>query len=355
MTSSIPSLVSASNRLFAAIPAAADRLAALTRVRDLVATLPPPEPTPDVSSEVVALLSSRRRSSFRTIRFAALIVSGLAAAALLMIVVHAARRPHADPELALAAQPDRPLRHPLPLVPLVATGARAVRPALARLSPEAAIRADVLAAEIRDRDNRGALDSLLRHDGIRVVDVLVDQIGPSTLDILDDVVRTTSRVKPNHARVHVVQGVEIDPAKPGRVYAYVLVMDEHEYAKFRRKLDDRFPASTTEPEPVSRGAMASLSKVGRVEFFRDTPPSGTLTRPPADLLPEVAIQVPKREGRDEVFIAPDGKTMRPRESSTRPTMPEEKSTVTATLGSPPKPSQALVYVVWLATRDRPRG
>ena len=99
-------------------------------------------------------------------------------------------------------------------------------------------------------------------------------------------------------------------------------MDEHEYAKFRAKLDDRFPESASEPARMSKDLLASLPKVGRVELFRDTLPAGTLMHPPANFVPELGIRVPKQQGGDEVFINPRGiavrRATRPRRSTAGP-------------------------------------
>lgn len=332
-------------------PAAADRLAVLTRVRDLVATLPP-VPAPDVSGEVVSILASRRRSAFRTIRFAGAVASTLAAAAFLMMISGPTQP---SGRLAVAPASDRIKPRPSPVAPTPpAIVAHPTRPTPARPTFDAAIREDVLTAEIRRRDDRAGLDNLVRQTDAQVIDVLVDEVGPASVGALDDIVRTTSRFRPNHARVQVVQGIEIDPSRPGRACVYVLVMDEHEYAKFRRKLDDRFPESASKPASIARDSVASLSKVGQVEFFRDALPAGTLTDPPADLSPEVAIRSPSRDAGEERFIPPGGRPLRPGQPKSLPdhsgklpgvAKPTEKA----------KESSRLVYVVWLSPRDRPRG
>ena len=192
-------------------PSAADRLAVLGRVRDLVAALPAPESCPDVSGEVVARLALRRRSSFRTAKYAAAIFSGLAAAAVLLMLrapglsagrpasarsrpeareisACPARRAAADARAATFADPRSTLRSP--------TRSWRPRSAIATTGP--------------------AWKGLLRQGGVRVVDLLVDEFGPASLGVLDDMVRTTSRIRPDHAKIHVVQGVEVDPSRPGR-------------------------------------------------------------------------------------------------------------------------------------------
>lgn len=335
-------------------PAASHRLAVLSRVRDLVATLPPPDTTPDVSGEVVALLASRRRSSFRTIRFATAILTGLAAAAVLMLMSGPPKRPSAGPEMAREPGRIKPRQTPF-APPSPAIVARPIRPTPGRLTLDVAIREDVLAAEIRQRDDLAGLDGLVRQTDAQVIEVLVDEVGPASLGALDDIVRTTSRFKPNHARVHVVQGIQIDPARPGRACAYVLVMDEHEYAKFRRKLDDRFPESATQPAPITQDSLASLSKLGQVEFFRDTLPAGTLKNPPTELSPEVAIRSPKRDAGDEQFLTPGGKPVRPGQPKPQSNPPDKKAEVAAKPIENAKESSRRVYVVWLSPRDRPRS
>ena len=334
-------------------PAASDRLAVLTRVRDLVATLPP-ERAPDVSGEVVAILAARRRSSFRTLRFAAVVVSGLAAAALLMLIGGPPKQPSGGPAVADTPNPIQPRRSPV-TPPRPAIVARPIQQTPARPTFDTAIREDVLVAEIRQRDNRAGLDGLVRQIDAQVIDVLVDEVGPASLGALDDIVRSTSRFKPNHARVHVVQGIEIDPARPGRACVYVLVMDAHEYAKFRRKLDDRFPESASKPAPIARDSVASLSKVGQVEFFREILPAGTLMDPPLDVSPEVAIRSPMRDAGNEQFIPPGGKPLRPGQPKAKSDLSDKPPGVAAKLAENAMESSRLVYIVWLSPRDRPRG
>jgi hypothetical protein len=337
-------------------PKVAERLAVLGRVRDLVAALPPPEPVPDLSGEVVAFLQTRRRSSFRAAGYAAAMISGLAAAAILIMLRTPTHGPVGDRLATRLPEVRKALPAP-PAPPRRAIVSRPIPPTL-----DMAIREDVLAAEIRERDDRSGLADLLKQDEVRVVDLLVDEVGPASLEALDSVVKSTSRIEHRHARIHVVQGVEIDPSRPGRACAYVLVMDEHEYAKFRKKIDDRFPGSASKPAPMPRDSVASLAKVGRMEFFRDGLPTGTLTRPPAEVLSEVASRAPKREGGDEVFITPRGEFVRPRDFPGKgggltnvPVAPEEKRAPGALAAGPPNERLPLVYVLWVSARDRPRG
>lgn len=332
-------------------PVAADRLAVLTRVRDLVASLPS-EQGPDVSGEVVAILASRRRSSFRTVRFAAAVFTGLAAAALLLLVGGPPRQPVGGRKMAQGPEPLKPSRSPIvPPRPAIVAGPTRQIPTGPSL--DAAIREDVLVAEIRQREDRAGLDGLLSQTGAQVIDVLVDEVGPASISALDDIVRNTSRFKPDHARVRVVQGIRVDPARPGRACVYVLVMDEHEYAKFRRKLDDRFPKSASQPSSIGRDSLASLAKVGEVEFFRDTLPAGTLTDPPTDLAPEVAIRSPGRDAGDEQFVTPGGKTIRPGQPGDRVHVAQQQLGAAKPIENAKGPSRR-VYVVWVSPRDRPR-
>jgi hypothetical protein len=188
------------------------------------------------------------------------------------------------------------------------------------------------------------------------MDVVVDELDSPRLDALDALVETTPRMRPPFARLRVVQGVEMDPSRPGRAVVYVMVMDGHEYAQFRRSVGRTFPDAQVGAAAKLPQAEATLAGLGSMDFVRKVDPAGTLTPPPLDPLISVARRAQPREGQGEAIVSADGKVLHSGGDLARPPAPARAEISTGGLHRPREEADDAsirrVYVVWVSPRDR---
>ncbi|MDB5350284.1 MAG: hypothetical protein JWN86_1531 [Planctomycetota bacterium] len=347
-------------------PVVANRLAALARVRDLVATLSSPVLSEDVSGAVLLALARRhetRRTAWRRAGVVtAMVVPGLAAAAALLLMFGLGKQASA---LKMPPRQPQPLAKVLPSPPHPPRPVTAPRPTPALARVAVAIPPVLLTRETKARDDRETLTRMLGRDDVRFISVTVDTFGPSSLDDMDEAIRFSNFREPLHARVRIVQNIVIDPNRPGPGCAYALVMDESEHRLFRSNLDARFPDSVHESPAPSRETLARLSTAGHVEIFRGQA-RATLMDPPPDAADDIAVRHPREILQGQVVVDTN-----PRASKTSP-MPLPrvvKSPMVVASGAPalPKPasppaparvprgdSSSTLYVVWLSAREKPR-
>jgi len=339
-------------------PVVAGRLASLARVRDLVATLSTPALAVDVSGSVRLVLARRRDAKRASWRRAALAMEavgpGLAAAVvLLMVVVRQPVKPaegRSGPPIRVARAlvappaPPRPLARPRPS-PSLARGAVAIRP-------------EVLAEETRAKDAAETLTNLLGRGDVHLISVTVDVFGPSSLETMDDAIRSSNFREPRHARIRIVQNITIDPKRSGPGCAYALVMDEAEHRVFQANLESRFGDSVAESAPPSPRTLALLPTAGRVEIFR-VQPRATLMDPPAGAAEDVAVRHPPQILQDQVIVDMNARPAPPVGPRPRPLEGTPPVAAKADVAkAAPVPARAAnadpptsVYVVWLSGRE----
>ena len=332
-------------------PAVAARFTTLGRVRDLVATLSAPEAFPDVSGEVLAIVFAQRRTTWRNWKFAGSIAAGLAAAALLLFWNFGTgpRKHEIGPNLAKSDTPRPRLVLPLPMN-------MALAPQAVPLSMQALpIRQNVLKAEVQARDSRLELVSLLKQGEVRLINVIVDDLGPASLKLVDAAIDDTSRVRPKHAKVHVVQGMEIDPAHPGKACVYVLLMDEFEYGRFREQLQARLPDSMSKPVAAPVTALDNLATIGRIEILDRKVPASTLK--PPDLL-FIARRPHKFEQSKQKILGSQEGEGQPLDLGQAGSLKEKDAPDRLGIAAKPtrtsESSTRAVFVVWVSPRDRTR-
>jgi hypothetical protein len=240
----------------------------------------------------------------------------------------------------------------LPAPPRLLLATRTV-PSAPAIGP---LRDDVLKAETQTRDIRASLASLLQQGDegeARLVNVVVDDLGPASLGLVDEAIDGTPRVRPKHAKIHVVQGVEIDRKHPGKACVYVLVMDEFEYAGFRRRLDERLPGSTTDPVAAPVHTLASLPSVGRIEIYDTKKPAGTLMPPDIPGNGRLALRPSKVEEQRGSIIDPrSGQPQVVEVTPAKPADPDPKDSVKVA-NKPGTPTRS-VFLVVVTPRDRSR-
>lgn len=338
------------------------------RVRDLIANLPRPEPDRDFSATILEAISRTGRSSRERRRrlLVGLTVGACLAASLLLVATRFGRasRP-SSPRLDVAEASRRPVDLPRPLP---TPGTRPARPTPGVLPVDVAILPSVLAVEEKARDDRGRLRTLLGRGEARQIVVVVDALGPATLDALDDAIRQSNRRVPEHARILLVQDVAIGPDGPGVVYA--LAMDEVEHDLFRRKLEERFPKALSESGPPAANLLVSLGSIGRIEI-REGEPRSTLMDPPHDLDVNLGIRQPKLiDARDRIvdrdgrIIADNHAKDSSRSGTGTPPLDGPRGFRAGDVQGPPlaRPRPPIagdppiaVYLVWLRERGPRRG
>jgi hypothetical protein len=281
-------------------PAVADRLAALARVRDLVATLSPPTLAIDVSG-AVQLSLIRRQAPLRAHRkptrvLIAVLAPVLAAAAVVLLLispghpVEKAQGRRVAPSVVALVPPPAPPRPAFSSrpIPRVAQSSVAIRPA-------------VLAEETKAKHDREILTSMLGRGDVRLIEVTLDSFGPSSLKSMDEVILSSNFKEAHYARVRMVQEIVIDPKKRNPGFAYTLVMDEKEHRLFRANLDRKFPGSVTDATPPPAETLALLPTVGRVEIFEGEA-RATLLDPPAGTEDNIAARRPRQTIDDQVIV-----------------------------------------------------
>ena len=327
-------------------PAISDRLQALARTRDLVATLSSPGPVDDVSGEVLATLSERaevRRRSWRRSTIAASALVPAMAASLLVVF----GRPPAPAKVDPGGHPQESLvmaARPSPASPSRPGLRPSAKPSAMVLAPGRAIDPSALAREMRAIRDQDDYNALVRAGELRRIDVTVDRYGPSTEDSLETAIRTTNFHEPRHARFRLVQDVKFGPDSPSPSCALVVVMDQYEHENFRKHLEELFPNSVSEAgdRPTS-DTLRSLAEVGRMEILI-TEPRGTLMPPPADAPKEVAVRLPKLgERREEIVNRRSGEVVA---ATARPPRPAAPAAVRRPSGEP----RPAVYVVVVTGR-----
>lgn len=330
--------------------AMSERMEDLRLSRDAVSSLRKEGIGIDQSTLILARI--RRRRALRMRLVAAATVGTSIAASWLLILAVGGRGVTPDPirRPEIAAGSPAPRKRPAPIPMGIVSNRRMSRPAAAIPITDAAIRPPVLAKELRDREDRSALRSLLAEGQTRRVDVVVDEFERS-LKVVDGIVGASPRTRPDHAKVHLVQSVQSGDAS--RSCVYVLVMDEHEYKEFRQTLDDRFPEAVSDSTEAKGEAVAALGSVGRIEVLTGGVPSGVLMPPPSDAAKNIAKKAHPDDPGSEVLIDPKGNIIpRSRSKSDVPTHAAKGTDKPADGDRPPTRS---VYLVWVLPRERGRG
>ena len=328
---------------------ATEHLADLARVRDAVAALPPGKPGPDLSAAIVATLRHRQR--IVRWRLAAMTTVAASLAATFLVMVQTGNwgplpvRPATMPGPRSSSGAKRVPPTPLPVA--LALAPPSVRPVATVPGVQVAIRPKVLAAEVKLRDDRATLRSLIAEGEAKRVDIVVDDLGPA-LGAVDSIVNESPRLKPQHAKVHLVHSV--DPTRPGAC-VYVLVMDGYEYKQFRRRLDDRFPESAGDPATDPGKVVASLGSVGRIEISSRGQAIASLRPPPDEAKANISSRAPRRDTGREVVIDATGKIVRPAEMPDRRPASTDKGDKRR---EPAADTTQAVYLVWVTPRERGR-
>lgn len=269
-------------------PVLADHLRELGAVRDLVAGLPRPALSVDLSGPVVAAIQRRsvaavglrRRVLIRT-------VGGLAAAASVVLALTVGLRGPARPLAArngpagpavVAAKPahigDRALPPVAPAEPdgVVATANPDAQPVASGRPARPIVRStagtlDV--AEIRRDRDLATVRNLLDNPELTRIFVVVDVIGGNAGDRVNKLVHDAPRLDPAYGRITVSQGIVIDPKHPNRATVFALVADDREMKHLRDTLNHEFPDAVRE-EPADPSFVTRLSGIGDVALLSGT-------------------------------------------------------------------------------------
>ena len=330
-------------------PTAAEGLAALTTARDAVRGLGVVPAGADLSAAVVARL--KRGNGARRVdraRWTVGVVLTAAASVGIAFALATWRRPVAVRPLPPTAMPKIAARiAPTPI--LLASSSRPPRPVASIPSAREAIRPEVLVAETRLRDGRNAFRELLGQGQTQRIDLVVDDLG-AELGVVDAIVRDSPRLRPEFAKLHLVQRTESGGS--ARSCVYVLVMDEHELKKFRAEIDGALADSVGETAPAQGDALAALGTVGHIEVVNDGKAIASLMPPPADLRKDYARLANDPSPARVVVVDANGVVVgRPAEPDrAKPPPPNAPGPVPV----PDEPVRS-VYLVWISPRDRPRS
>lgn len=260
-------------------PRLAARLRELGRLRDAIRGLSRPAAPPDLAASVLSRIeeaealrrsrSAARRLAFR--RLALLTPFSAAAAALLIIWGQAAFR-HGGPD-------DRPAlaRPTLPAAaPIVADN----EPTPPRPAEPVAVSVSLLdepdpEAERLARDEQGRFLEMLGRFEVQRFLLVVDQVDDPSLRKVEEAIGLTHRTQPRHAQLRVCQGLALDPEHPGEAVVFAVVLDDTELRKFRHNMEEQFPGSDLEAQPVGAELVAQLSESSQLRV-RDGQPVGSL-------------------------------------------------------------------------------
>lgn len=328
-------------------PRVADRLAELALVRDLVAGLPREPLRLDLSGAVVARIAAERADRIRRARRLLVASCAMATAAAILLATSFSWSPR-DPIVARVATTTKARPRTLfkPLTQAVHLAASQPAPII---SPSSiAIPSELLAAEEQARQDSLTLNELMTGSEARDILVEVDDLDDSTLDKVEDAIKRSNRREPKHAQLRLYQQVTKDPYHPGKVAAYVLVMDDVERSHFGRNLEAVLPGAAHPDATADPGLIARLPQIGRIEI-RGGLPRGTLLPPPSHVARQEAFRHEEPARSDDASGAKGemagGLPGRGMIGASRNGAPSPD----ATEQRPP-----CVYVVWVTTRDGPR-
>jgi hypothetical protein len=270
-------------------PELARRLRQLSEVHELIAGLPRPILTVDLTGEIDRRLGRRSFGPWQRLKarppvLAATVLGSLALAASLLIA----------PGLLLRSQPPQP-------APSAALGAvaRALepapgvdRPAVAAIEPAEprAVSRTPVAAGGRARKPHDATASeqilaLLDSPRLRRIFFVTDVIGDGTSERVEELVQKTPRTEAKYGRITVSQGIVIDPLHPNEATVFAMVLNEQELRHFQTKLEQSFPerVEDAEADPI---VVAQLAEAGQVAVLPGTPASEVVI--PRDGSPRIA-------------------------------------------------------------------
>jgi hypothetical protein len=323
-------------------PGLADHLRGLTAVRDLVAGLSRPGPSPDVSEAVLAQIARRPAwlplsfplplpvPTARAWRWAAAAAAVAVVSASLAIAVSGGRRHgapveqrvQADPSIPTPAPPPAPVtvaRHvdapPQPQTPVDERATSAVEEILAERGPD---------REERQQDFESQQFRRV-FDNTRKVFLVTDDGRGRAAEAVGDLIAKTPRKVSSYFCMTVPPGVDVDPGPetPGVDRVFAVVLTDVELDQFPKLLKERLPDSVrvteSDPKPESVTQLAAL--VEPIQVFQGTRVAGVI-------VPEEAIighrDTPRPPGivvrpyRGFEFFAPGASEFGPTGASPRP-------------------------------------
>lgn len=327
-------------------PALARRLESLTRLRDLLASVPRPAMATDrdrfgtVAERVLALRAQRleRRARLRLVGSWSL-VAGLAAAAVLLMLAPFGPgqvRPQGGQALQGQARNQPPVRPSDPGedgdADLRLVGS--LEGDTASTGPAPAEPADPLDEPQRHRET---IRRWLERPDARRFLVVADELTPDLTRTVDGLIRDLARQQPDFGRITLDRGLEVDPERPQPALVFVLSLTDDELAQFERRLvasiEDR-GARVEQPE-LTADQRTMLAEVGQIEVGRG--PQAVIVSAPQVADSDLAVKVAP--------TGPPSPTAPPGEPS-----PERHNSAPAHYhGLTPAPIPARIVLVWLTT------
>lgn len=333
-----------------------DDLRDLTAVRDLIAGLGRPSPPVDVSDPVMATIRRRRDAALWSARVVALV----SAAAALVAVASLGLGEH-GPDVA---------RRPAPagsgpagkLLTRVADERAPIR-LVSAYEPAPGARSTAPSREERRRDREQLqVRNLLESPNLRKVLIVTDVIGGDASRQVGELIEKTPRRSATYGRLTVSQGILIDPEHPGEATVFAVVLDDHELAQFRAKLDESFPKAVQEAEPRSE-VMTNLAEVGQVAVFPETGSNVANLIDPSVMLNTALKSEPRKFG-DLTRLVPEAPGVDPLQDTDASvdledplqepdrTAAADRNRDRATPRERRRPPDASVVLVWVATHRR---
>lgn len=173
----------------------------------------------------------------------------------------------------------------------------------------------VASGKVADREGE-RVRALLDRPGVQRLVVMVDAITPEALRTVEDALEATPRIEPLQGRLHVGQGIVLDPSRPGEAVVYMVVLDENELTNLQAQLTRRLKPGqvAVSTEPAEPAIVTQLADVGTIQaqegrmaapgLFEPPPLSGTTLAHnpgPPDLTPRerLAAETPGPEVRGD--------------------------------------------------------
>lgn len=159
------------------------------------------------------------------------------------------------------------------------------------------------AATERDREALAAL--LLDQPKVHRVLIFTDTLAPRAVDRIETIVRGLPRKDPELTRIHVLQGIIVDPQHPNEATVYAMAMDEPELKRLRERLKAEVGAAPAEESAPGADLLAQLSETGDIAVLSGEPLPRLLGEKPGELLAAKSID-PNAAAGETLSDAPAG-------------------------------------------------